>query len=227
MVPMVEALIFDFDGTLLDTEQHNFRCWQHTAQLAGLELTEEFYRSLVGLTVEDSNVLLRERFGPHSPLEEWREVRRQKFYELWDLGQGPAWKAGLEELLPYLTERNMARAIASSSRKVELESKLRRSGLLEHFPVWVAGDEVAAGKPQPDVFLEAADRLGVTPQSCLVIEDSIMGVIAARRAGMSVVFVPDMVPPDELVQRDCLAVLDSLHQLVALLEGNQITMRVP
>ena len=218
---MFQAIILDFDGTLLDTEQHNFRCWQLTAESVGFELSEDFYRSIVGLTLEDSNQRMRAQFGEDSPLHEWRALRRQKFYQLWDEGQGPGWKAGLEQLLPYLQKRDLKRAIASSSLKAELEHKLRRSQLLDHFPTYVAGDEVAAGKPQPDVFLEAARRLEVPPEHCLVVEDSIMGVIAARAAGMAVVFIPDMIPPDERVRRECLAVLASLSEVVPLLEAPQ------
>ncbi|MBX3170366.1 MAG: HAD family phosphatase [Candidatus Eremiobacteraeota bacterium] len=214
---MFQAVILDFDGTLLDTEQHNFRCWQLTARSVGLDLTEDFYRSLVGLTIEDSNQLLRQQFGHDSPLEEWRALRREKFYQLWDDGEGPGWKAGLEVLLPYLQERDLKRAIASSSRKAELDLKLERSQLLDHFPIRVAGDEVAAGKPQPDVFLEAARRLEVEPKDCLVVEDSIMGVIAGRAAGMAVVFVPDMIPPDERVRQQCLAVVSSLDEVIQFL----------
>ena len=226
---MFEAVIFDFDGTLLDTEQHNFRCWQFTARSVGFELTEEFYRSLIGLTLEDSNHLLRQQFGPEVPLDEWRALRRQKFYALWDEGEGPGWKAGLELILPYLKERRLHQAVASSSLKAELDHKLERSGLIEHFPIRVAGDEVAAGKPQPDVFLEAARRLQIKPARCLVVEDSIMGVLAAHRAGMQVVFVPDMLPPDDQVRSLSLAILESLDQLVAVLEssGNQTPTRVP
>ncbi|MBS2038228.1 HAD family phosphatase [bacterium] len=223
------AVIFDFDGTLLDTERHNFLCWQLTAQSVGFELSEEFYRSLIGLSLEDSNRRLRQKFGPDVPVDEWRVLRRQNFYSLWDQGQGPGWKAGLEQLLPYLKGRNLARAIASSSQKAELDHKLERSGLLEHFPTRVAGDEVAAGKPEPDVFLEAAQRLRVDPRRCLVVEDSLMGVLAARRAEMQVVFVPDMLAADQQVRELCLAVLASLDQLVDVLEnpGNQTLTRVP
>ena len=218
---MFQAVILDFDGTLLDTEQHNFRCWQLTAQDVGIELTEDFYRSLVGLTLEDSNQLLRVQYGQETPLDHWRALRRTKFYQLWDQGEGPGWKAGLEQLLPYLNQSPFKKAIASSSLKAELTNKLQRARLLEHFPICVGGDEVAAGKPQPDVFLEAARQLEVDPKYCLAVEDSVMGVIAARAAGMEVVFIPDMIPPDERVRRDCLAVLPSLAEVIGILESGE------
>lgn len=214
---MFAAIIFDFDGTLIDTEQHNFRCWQEVTRAVGIELSPDFYRSLIGLTVEDSNVLMQQHFGPHVPLESWRSLRRQKFYQLWEQGQGPAWKSGLQTLIDHLQKQSLQPAIASSSLKVDLEYKLQLSHLSQYFPIRVAGDEVRAGKPQPDIFLEAARRLQVNPSDCLVIEDSIMGVLAAHRAGMQVVFIPDMIKADKQVHQLSLAVCSSLDEVIKLL----------
>jgi HAD superfamily hydrolase (TIGR01509 family) len=212
---MKKALIFDFDGTLLDTERHNFRAWQETARRRGFSLELEFYQSLIGLTLDDSALRFQAHYGPQVPLEEWRSERRAIFYELWDQGQGPQLKPGLQVLLSELRERgNWEWAIASSSRSLELEHKLLRSQLQADFPVWVAGDQVPLGKPHPDVFLEAARRLGIPADHCLVVEDSPIGVEAARRAGMPVVFVPDMVPACENVRSYARAIVDDLAGVV-------------
>lgn len=212
-----QALLLDFDGTILDTERHNFRTWQEVGRRLGLSITHEFYQSLIGLSKVDSDALWRQQFGQDCPLDEWRVLRRTIFYELWDQGQGPAWKAGLNVLLAELERRCYPKAIASSSLKAELDHKLERAALLHHFPVRVAGDEVAAGKPSPDVFLEAARRLGVEPHRCLAVEDSPLGVRAARSAGIPVVFVPDLVHPDASVQSESLAVVSNLAEVVSLL----------
>lgn len=212
-----EALLLDFDGTILDTERHNLRAWQEAGRRLGISITHEFYQTLIGLTKVDSDALFRQQFGHDCPIDDWRLLRRSIFYELWDQGQGPAWKAGLDLLLGELDRRRYRKAIASSSLKAELDHKLERAALLHHFPVRVAGDEVAAGKPSPDVFLEAARRLGVEPHRCLAVEDSPLGVQAARRAGMAVVFVPDLVGASPGVHAESLAVVGSLAEVIGLL----------
>ena len=217
---MKRAVIFDFDGTLLDTEQHNFRAWQETARRRGFSLELEFYQTLIGLTLEDNVEKFRAHYGADVPLEDWRQERRSIFYQLWDQGQGPALKPGLTPLLEELRRRpNWTWAIASSSLSQELEHKLRRCQLLDDFPIWVGGDQVPQGKPNPDVFLEAARRLEVVAENCLVIEDSPMGVEAAHRAGMPVLFIPDMVAPCERVRSQARAILSNLEEVIAHLPG--------
>lgn len=216
---MYQALLLDFDGTILDTERHNLVAWQEAAIQVGISITGEFYQTLIGLTKSDSDVLFRRHFGEDSPVDHWRGLRRAAFYRLWDEGRGPAWKPGLDTLLAELERRSFKRAIASSSLRFELDHKLERAGLLQHFPVRVSGDDVAAGKPSPDVFLQAARLLAVKPRHCLVVEDSPLGVQAARRAGMDVVFVPDMVEADENVRQASLAVVPSLADVIGLMGG--------
>lgn len=200
------ALIFDLDGTLIDTERHNLRAWTEAGRRLGFNLELDFYRTLIGRRAEDTDARLRQHFGADCPVAEWRALRRQLFYAWWDEGQGPGWKPGLEQLLQRL---QLPRVVATSSLEVEARDKIRRSNLEDHFPHLVAGDQVAKGKPAPDLFLRAAELLGTSPQHCLVVEDSPLGMEAAEAAGMTAVFIEDLVPP-----RDGYRVLTHLGQIL-------------
>lgn len=209
---MVQAILFDLDGTLIDSERANLAAWQEAAARFGLELTDRFYHSLIGLSRERSDQRLREFFGGECDVDRLRATRREIFYANWDGGRPVAPKPGLEALLDWLNHQGIASAVATSSSRWEAEAKLSRSRM--HFSVMVCGDEVASAKPEPDVFLEAARRLGKAPAHCLVVEDSLWGVEAARRAGMAAVFIPDLIGPDEAT-RAYARVLSHLGELIA------------
>ena len=200
------ALIFDLDGTLIDTERHNLKAWTEAGRQLGYTLELDFYRSLIGRRAEDTDRRLLQRFGAECPVPEWRALRRQLFYQWWDEGHGPGWKPGLEKLLEHSP---LPRAVATSSLEVEARDKIRRSRLQDHFPHLVAGDQVERGKPAPDLFLKAAELLGMPARHCLVVEDSPLGMEAAEAAGMQAVFIVDLVAP-----RPGDRVLASLAQLV-------------
>ncbi len=217
------AVLFDLDGTLIDSERHNLVAWRAACAHHGFALSDAFYHSLIGLSKVKADERLQEEFGPGCDVVALRETRREIFYHAWDNGSPVPWKPGLDSLLPWLEQRGVGRAVATSSSQPEAFAKLTRARLVEHFSVVVCGDEVPAGKPAPDIFLEAARRLDVDPSRCLVVEDSPWGVLAARRAGMEVVYIPDLLGPEGVEAR----VLASLAELPVLFGGQPDQRRSP
>ena len=133
--------------------------------------------------------------------------------------EGISLKPGLDDILDLLDERGVAAAVATSTRRERARAKLDRVGLLHRFAALVGGDDVARGKPAPDIFLAAAERLGVAAGDCIVLEDSEPGIIAAAAAGMTPVMVPDLHPPSaELLLLEPL-VLASLSAVAAHLRA--------
>jgi len=119
-------------------------------------------------------------------------------------------KAGLPALLSFVREHRLLSAVATSSDATQTELSLRSANLLDRFDAVVTGDEIARGKPAPDIYLEAAGRLGVDPTECVALEDSDAGVLAASAAGMVTLCVPDLRPPSEAAVRASASVLGSL-----------------
>lgn len=212
----ISAVLFDMDGLMFDTERLVLRAWRRAMADFGYEASEEVYLASVGTTVESTSRLLRAAYGPDFPLEAtngrageyiWQEVDRQ----------GVPLKPGLLALLDYLETEGIPKAVASSSNRAAIDRLLAAAGLAQRFAATAAGDEVAQGKPAPDIFLLAAQRLGVEPRRCLVLEDSEPGARAAHAAGMAVIIVPDLKPPSDAVARLAGAVLPDLNAVQAWL----------
>jgi HAD superfamily hydrolase (TIGR01509 family) len=127
-------------------------------------------------------------------------------------------KPGLDELLSFVESRHLPKAVATSTERAIALPLLERMGLLHRFVAVATGDEVTRGKPNPDIFLLAADKLGVAPCSCLALEDSEAGVTSAANADMQVYLVPDLVKPSPEVERLASGIFDSLADVAKHLE---------
>jgi HAD superfamily hydrolase (TIGR01509 family) len=184
-----EAVIFDVDGLLVDTETCDYEAWRELHEAHGLELSVADYCHNAGLygTWERMYETISQISG-HSP-EALHARRDPRFRELVHACLRPA--PELVSLLQALTVRGVKRGIASSSDSDWVAYLVDGLGLLQEFQAVVTGHDVARRKPAPDVYLLAAERLGVRPQRCVALEDSTHGIQAARAAGMRVITIPN------------------------------------
>lgn len=207
------ALIFDMDGLMLDTEPLAARAWEVAALAAGVAFDAAVTPRLVGRTFVDCRALIHDHHGggdyPVDALMAAWHVAYDGIVER----EGLALKPGLVELLDWLETRAIVRGVATSTRRERARAKLERTGLWPRFATLVGGDEVGRGKPAPDIFLAAAQRLGVAPARCLVLEDSTPGLEAAAAAGIPAVMVPDLCAPPAGVAGAPPRVTASLHEV--------------
>lgn len=213
----IEAVIFDMDGLMLDTERIARIAWKHAAADWDRTLSDELFAAITGLTAPDANAVLQAALGPAFPVEDARQ-RRQHYYRAHIAEHGIDIKPGLLALLGRIEALSLPHAVASSTSKKGVIHKLTVAGLIDRFETLVGGDEVANGKPAPDIFLTAAARLGVLPDGCMVLEDSEAGIQAAHAAGMLPVMVPDVKPPSPEIEAVAYAVLPSLKDTIPLLK---------
>jgi beta-phosphoglucomutase family hydrolase len=212
-----KALIFDMDGLMLDSEPLYQEAWAAAAQELGYTIDAELYMSLVGRSSAEADRMFIQIFGDTFPVQAFN----QRWDELWReliKSKGIALQPGLLPLLDWVEHKAMPKAVGTSSNRAEAEACLSLAGIRDRFSILVTVDQVAAGKPAPDIFLEAARRLETAPEQCLVLEDSNAGVQAAQAAGMAVVMVPDLQEPTEATRAIAQQILPSLHEVLAWLQ---------
>ncbi len=185
---VIRAVIFDMDGTLIDTERIGDACWDVAGEEVGVAVSESAKRKMVGRTLPDIRRIVEDEHPEH--VEQLLD-RAEHHYHRMIAEEVPALMPGVTEWLEELREKQVPIALATSSRSFQAEDKLGRAGILHYFPHRVAGDQVEQGKPHPEIFLKAAALLGVDIEQCAVLEDSAPGIEAAYRSGAFALFVPE------------------------------------
>ena len=179
------AVIFDMDGVLLDSGAHHRDAWRALLADLGVEPAPDFWRRTIGRPAEEAVSHLLER--PVAPDEAVVLARRKREHYARLAARGMQAVAGAPAFVDTLVAEGVPRAVATSASRHDVETLLTEIGVRRHFEVVVTADDVRWGKPNPEVYLRAAEGLGLPPQRCLVFEDSVVGVHAARNAGMRVI----------------------------------------
>ena len=210
-----DAVIFDMDGLMIDSERVSIACWNEAALTLEIALPEGFFLHMVGLGERDCLQLLHKHVDDGTRVD----TLLAHCHALYDARthDGLPLRPGILELLELLNERGVPRAVATSTRQPRASRKLAASGLLDYFDAVVTSSDVQHPKPAPDIYLLAAQRLGIDPARCLALEDSPTGTRAALAAGMTVIQVPDLVHPDAGVRALGHRIVESLHEVRALL----------
>ncbi|QID16629.1 HAD family phosphatase [Nitrogeniibacter mangrovi] len=215
----IAAVVFDMDGLLLDSERIAYDIGRQVSLDLGIPWTHEVAMQLIGRNSREHEALLKGAFGADYPLERHQAEFGRRYEARIASGRFPL-KPGVLELFARLEAAGLPSAVATSTRRSRALPKLEAAGLLVHVTHVVAGDEVARGKPAPDIYLAAAAGLGIAPAVCLALEDSNAGVRAAHAAGMTVVMVPDLLDPAEDIRAADIPVLASLHEVAAHFTDN-------
>lgn len=217
----IKGVIFDMDGLMFDTEKLSSSCWVRVGRENGIPITEEIIDGTRGLDRRKTKLLLEEKFGEGFDFQAFSDKSREYMDEEIN-AKGMPIKKGLLELLEYLGEKGYRCAVASSTERPRVEFYLKTAGIEDMFYTVVCGNEVSRGKPNPDIFLKAAEKLQLEPDRCIVLEDSKYGIEAAYRAGIPAVMIPDMIMPEAETEAMLFDMKESLLEVIGLLEENRV-----
>jgi beta-phosphoglucomutase family hydrolase len=182
-VRMARAVLWDMDGTLVDSEDYHWLAWRDTMASEGFAITHAQFLATFG---QRNDSILPQWLGSDASADRIQQVgdAKEELYRKLVRERGLAALPGAVDWVRRLGRESWRQAVASSAPRANLDVVLEVIGLAPEFQAVVSAEDVTAGKPDPQVFLKAAERLGLPPGRCIVVEDAAMGVEAARRAGM-------------------------------------------
>lgn len=208
-----DAVIFDMDGVIFDSERATMYCWLELAQKYNIENLEEHFLACTGTTNQRTREIMMEAYGEDFPYDDFAGEASAMFHEKYDGGKLPM-KSGVHALLGYLKNQGKKIALASSTGKQAVVNELRDAGIIGYFDEIITGDMVTHSKPHPEIFLLACEKVGVKPENAYAIEDSYNGIRSANVGGLRPIMVPDLLPANEEMRKLTEAVLTSLDEVV-------------
>ena len=213
---LIRAVIFDMDGTLIDTEKYYQEFWPKALAEFGYEITKEQTLSIRSLGRPFAPQRFREWYGDDFDYIKVRE-KRKELMNARLAETGIDLKPGAVEILSFLKENGIAAAVATASDMTRTEKYLDEAGIKHYFTKLISATMVEKGKPAPDIYKYACAELGLPPEECMAVEDAPNGIISAGKAGCKVVMVPDMTGPDSEVEPYLFACVDRLDDIIGLL----------
>jgi len=214
---MINGIIFDMDGLMFDTERLSTIGWTQVAKKLNIDLTIEFINSFKGTSAIYSKQLFKDRFGKAFDYEYARGIRTDYMNSVIEESGVPI-KKGLVELLNYLKASHILAAVATSTNHILGEKYLKSAGVYDYFEAVIYGDTVLKGKPEPDIFLKAAQTIGRNPKECFVLEDSPAGISAGFAAGAKVIHIPDQIVIKEDIKKKVFRICSDLSEVIKLIE---------
>lgn len=208
-----EAVVFDMDGVIFDSERAVMNCWLELAQKYDIKDIEKPYFACVGTTMTRTREIMLETYGEDFPYDEYARESSLMYHEKYDGGKLPM-KPGVMELLSYLKGKGKKIALASSTRRETVTNQLRWAEIIDYFDVIICGDMVARSKPAPDIFLKACQELGVSPENTYAIEDSYNGIRAAHAGQLRPIMVPDLLEANDEMRGMAECVCDNLNEVI-------------
>ncbi|MDO4798417.1 MAG: HAD family phosphatase [Coriobacteriales bacterium] len=216
---MIAGVIFDMDGLMFDTEPIWTRTWEPALATVGREYPHGLANAVRGTSGKSMEAVLS-RFVPGADVTRVRETAYALVHE--ELRKGAPKKPGLNELLAYLAEQGVPMGVASSSALEVIEMNLANGGVREYFGKLFSGAGMAHPKPEPDIFLDTAQAMGIEPANTLVLEDSLSGVRAGVAGGFVTVMVPDLVAPDDFAREHAACICNDLLEVRDLLASGKL-----
>lgn len=215
----VELVIFDMDGLIFDTERLSYLSCVEAAKNFGINFDMNIFYKLLGTNYDSCRNTLIKQYGDKIDVDEYMKEKRKINLSL--IKDGAKKKPGLDEILVYLTNKNIKKAVATSSnREIALEL-LEKADVLHYFDYVLCGDEVRKSKPNPEIFLNVTKKLEVNPRNCIVLEDSEAGVIAASRGKIRVIMIPDVKEPEKEIEELVYKKLGNLKEVIDVIENLQ------
>lgn len=216
---MIKGVISDMDGVILDSEKLYVRFWCEAAIFYGFPMNREHALSIRSMARPFAIEKLQGYFGAEFDYDSVRE-KRIELMDAYVSQHGIEAKKGAQKLLGFLKENGYKVALATATPAQRAEEYLRRVDLLKYFDYVASARMVKNGKPKPDIYLFAAEKLGLKPEECLALEDSVNGVRSAAAAGCKTVLVPDLDNPEEQLKPLLYGTADGLEDVIKFFVGD-------